>query len=217
MLNGKVIQAPDGSRFFDCNAIVSPQAARVFRAAGYAGAIRYVGRHATASYDIGLREAEGILAAGLALQLVQHVQNPGWAPSKVLGLGYGTFAAQSAAAIGYVSGATIWCDLEGVLPGDHATETIEFCNAWLDQVGHAGFTPGLYVGYECGLNAVQLYSQLRFEHYWSAYNLNTDNIPAIRGVCMKQHTEQTLAGIRFDPDTVQKLSLIHISEPTRPY
>jgi len=141
MLNGKVIQAPAGSKFFDCNTALTPQTAHVFRANGYSGAIRYVGRHNTASFDISQREAEGILEANLALALVQHVQKPGWMPSAQLGIDYGNYAAQSATAIGYPPGGTIWCDHEGIARGDHVVETIDFCNHWLDQVGHAVLYP----------------------------------------------------------------------------
>ena len=202
MLAGKIIQAPAGSQFFDCNVDVSPQEARVFRAAGYSGAIRYVGRHNTASYDISAKEAEGILAANLALALVQHVQKPGWTPSAQLGIDYGNYAAKSAIDIGYLAGGTIWCDLEGVARGDHVVDTIDFCNHWLDQVGHAGFTPGTYIGYEPGLNGVQFYSRTRFEHFWRAYN--GDVVPTVRSFQMRQEPERLLAGIRFGPDTVQK-------------
>ena len=204
-LNGKVILAPDGSKGFDCNTVVSQQAAKVFKAAGYDFAIRYVGRHEMASFDIHTKEAEGILAAGLGLMLVQHVKRPPWIPSGPLGVAYGAFAALSAQAIGYVVGATIWCDLEGVAHGVPATETIAFCNNWIDQVGHAGFTPGLYVGFDCGLTAIDLYAHLRFEHYWNAYNGNVT--PVVRGFQMQQHTQQTLAGITFDPNTVKKDAL----------
>src|ERR1700694_1670102 len=96
MLNGSVIQAPDGLRCFDCNTVVSPQAARVFRAALYGCAIRYVGRHTQGAQDIRPSEAQGILDANLALMLVQHVQQPGWLPSGELGAEYGAFAAESA-------------------------------------------------------------------------------------------------------------------------
>jgi hypothetical protein len=200
MLNGSVVQAPAGLKCFDCDTIVSPQAAVQFRAHGYGCAIRYVGRHATAARDVRLVEATEILAAGLGLQLVQHVQQPGWIPSGDLGTQYGAFAAASATAIGYPPGGMIWCDLEGVASGDHVVETIAFLNNWINQVGHAGFTPGCYVGYAPGLNAVQFYSQVHFEHYWGAYNV--DIVPSVRGFQVQQHTQQTLAGITFDPSTI---------------
>lgn len=200
MLNGSVIQAPNGSKFFDADSIISPNVAKLFRAHGYAGAIRYVGRRTTAPQDIRPAEAQGILAANLALMLVQHVQQPGWIPSYTLGLEYGTYAASSAVNIGYVSGGTIWCDLEGVKLHEPDQETIDFCNAWVTQVGHAGYTPGFYIGYEPGATGIEFYSKTNVEHFWRAYN--GDIIPPTRGFQMAQKTEQIMAGIHFDPNTV---------------
>jgi hypothetical protein len=101
----------------------------------------------------------------------------------------------------------VWCDLEGVgSEGPHdgvdPRDVIQFLNNWHNQVGSAGYTPGLYVGYDPDLTADQLYRNLYFEHYWAAYNLNHDQVPAVRGVQMRQDLEQVLAGVRFDPDTI---------------
>jgi hypothetical protein len=63
---------------------------------------------------------------------------------------------------------------------------IEFANNWHAAVASAGYKPGLYVGYGCRLTAQQLYANLRFDCYWSAYNLDAENYPAVRGVCMRQ-------------------------------
>jgi len=98
---------------------------------------------------------------------------------------------------------------------------LPFLNYWLDQVGHAGFTPGLYVGWHSNLTPDELYTRLKFSHYWSAYNLNADQFPATRGVQMKQALEQTLDGIKYDPDTVQRdalggLPLMHVDQEFAP-
>lgn len=202
-LPGSVIQSPAGLRGFDCNQHISTAQCAAFRDAGHRFAIRYVPRRKANPGDITRSEAAGILASGLALMLVQHVQMPGWVPTGAMGQEYGAFAAASAEAIGYLPGAMLWCDLEGVKVGVDHRDVIAFCNSWLDQVGHAGFTPGLYVGYDAGLTGDELYSRLRCEHYWSAYNLNRDQFPATRGVQMKQGVEKVLAGVRYDPDTIQ--------------
>jgi len=118
--------------------------------------------------------------------IVQHVAAPGWSPTKALGQSYGAVAASEAKTIGYPMGATLWCDLEGVSGSASPSEVIDFCNAWYDAAGQAGYYPGLYVGDSCGLTATELYRKLSFKAYWSAYNLNRDNIPAVRGVCMRQ-------------------------------
>jgi Domain of unknown function (DUF1906) len=201
-LVGSVIQAPDGSKWFDCDTIVGPQVAMQFKSAGYTGAIRYIGRHATAVQDIRVQEAETILNAGLGLMLVQHVQSPGWIPDASIGHGYGAFAADSATAIGYLPGAIIWLDMEGVKPGNDIQATLDYCNNWIEQVSHAGFTPGCYIGYEPGLTGMQFYHSTHFESFWRAYN--GDVVPVMRGFMMNQHTELVMAGIHFDPNTVQK-------------
>jgi hypothetical protein len=59
----------------------------------------------------------------------------------------------------------------------------------------------LYVGYHAGLSATQLYRALRFTHYWSAYNLNADEFPAVRGVQMRQAIAgrgDTVPGVNLD-------------------
>jgi hypothetical protein len=202
-LPGKIIQVPTGLRGFDCNQRLSSITAKKFHDEGFRFAIRYVGRRHTADFDISEPEAQTILKFGLGLMLVQHVESPPWIPTGALGTEYGGFAALSAKKIGYHLGATVWCDLEGVKLHTDPRDVVQFCNNWHQQVGQAGFTPGLYVGYDPGLTASQLYYKLRFEHYWSAYNLNHDQFPLIRGVQMKQGLERELSGIKYDPDTVQ--------------
>lgn len=208
-LAGKIIEAPDGLRGFDANEHLSLQTATRFRQAGYRFAIRYVPRYKPNPADLSSSEAAGILAAGLGLMIVQHVKAPladgsGWIATGDMGTDYGAFAAHSALEIGYHKGAMLWCDLEGVRVGSDHRDVIAFCNNWYDEAGHAGFTPGLYVGYDAGLTGEQLYKNLRFEHYWSAYNLNRDQHPAVRGVQMKQGIEQTVFGVRIDPDTIHR-------------
>lgn len=206
-LPGKIVQVPAGLRGFDCNQRLGPITAAQFRAAGFRYAIRYVGRRHTADHDISEPEAKDILKMGLGLMLVQHVESPPWTPTGALGTEYGGFAALSAKKIGYHLGAMIWCDLEGVRLRTEPRDVIVFCNNWHQQVGQAGYTPGLYVGFDPGLTASQLYYKLRFEHYWSAYNLNKDQVPLKRGVQLKQGVEKVLANVRYDPDVTQEDNL----------
>lgn len=206
-LPGKLIEAPEGLRGFDANQHISQSVAQAFRNAGHRFCLRYVPRHDDNPGDITQSEAHGIMSAGLGLMIVQHVKSPPWVPNGNMGAQYGANAARVSTNIGYLPGGMIWCDLEGVdLHTDHR-DVISFCNNWLDQVGHAGFTPGLYVGFDPGLTADELYSRLRFEHYWSAYNLNRDQFPATRGVQMKQGIERVFSGVRYDPDTIQRDAL----------
>lgn len=201
---------PPGSRGFDCNTRVSPEAARKFQDAGYKFAVRYVRRSTKHDYDISVSELLGLLNAGLGVMLVQHVAAEGWQPIGKLGQSYGAIAAEEARAVGYPIPGLIWCDLEGVSAHADPRDVIAFCNSWYDAVRTAGFDAGLYVGYGCGLTAEQLYYRLKFRRYWSAYNLNADSIPAVRGVCMRQGPYPRPADrvgavpFQYDTDVIQK-------------
>jgi hypothetical protein len=184
---GVVVNAPLGVKGFDCNAPVNAVNGAAFYKAGYRFAVRYVRRVTNAAHDITGLEADTLHRAGLALMLVQHVELPGWIPSKDKGHMYGRNAAQHSREVGYPSGATLWLDLEEVSGGALAATIVSYCNAWHDVVADAGYHPGIYVGYGAGLDAGQLYRALKFDRYWSAYNLDEDKQPAIRGMCLSQH------------------------------
>jgi hypothetical protein len=186
LLDGHAYAVPDGVRGFDANQTITPQIAAAFRGRGYRFCIRYVRRKDQHSYDLTRDEAAGLLAAGLGLMVVQHVAPEGWRPTAKDGTAYGTTAAKECSAIGVPAGVTLWCDLEGVASGTSAKQVIDFCNNWHSAAAAAGFVPGLYVGFGAGLGPAQLYQDLRFTHYWAAYNLNADQFPAVRGVQMRQ-------------------------------
>jgi hypothetical protein len=140
-------------------------------------------------------EAANLLNAGLGIMLVQYVESESaWTPTAKKGTTNGGVAASEAERIGSPWGVTIWCDLEGVAVGSPRQQVIDYCNRWHSAVSGAGYVPGLYVGYHSGLTATQLYAKLRFTHYWGAYNLNSDEVPIVRGVQMKQsrHRPQDL-------------------------
>ncbi len=182
----KITTLPDGARGFDCNRRLSGADCADFRALGYTFAVRYVVRTTTHSYDLSVSERDVILGSGLALMVVQHVAPEGWHPTAALGTQYGQTAASECGLLGLPDGMTLWCDLEGVAPGTPAAEVIGYGNAWYDAVGALGFVPGLYVGWHAGLGPHDLYHALRFAAYWSAYNLDADAVPAVRGVQMQQ-------------------------------
>ena len=94
-------------------------------------------------------------------------------------------AADSARLAHLPADVTVWCDLENVRgsPADVAA----YCNEWHRAVKEGGYHPGLYVGEECGLTATQLFRDLDFDAYWGALNLNSDEVPVVRGLQMKQH------------------------------
>jgi hypothetical protein len=195
---------PPGSRGFDCNAKVSRADAARFYAAGYRFAVRYVRRATVNPQDITAGEIAGLLEAGLGVMLVQHFAGEGWHPTADMGRMYGTTAALDASRVGYPRGAQLWCDLEGVAAGTPPSVVIDYCNRWHESVQTAGFRPGLYVGYGARLTATQLFRALRFDRYWAAYNLNADQYPAVRGVCMRQHAfplaKHRVPGVHFEYD-----------------
>lgn len=200
-----VLAAPAGLSGFDCNAPVSREDAGIFRRAGFEFAIRYAPRVTAAPHDLSSGEVVSLLTAGLGVMVVQHVEREtagGWTPSAQKGAAYGATAAEHMRRCGILLGTMCWLDLENVAKVPPQI-VIDYCNRWYDAVARVGYTPGLYVGYESRLTPDQLYHRLKVEHFWSAYNLNDDEHPAVRGVQMKQHRETEVAGIAYkiDPDT----------------
>ena len=180
---------PTGTKGFDCNFAVDNKLARAFYAAGYRFAVRYVGRVEQKPHDASSREVTRLLIAGLSVMLVQHVRSAeSWNPEGAeLGALYGRNAALFAEACGYARGAVLWCDLEGVAADTPKSSVIAYCNAWHDAVTAAGYDPGVYVGWHAALSGHELYYRLRFRRYWAAFNLNSDQYPAVRGIQMRQH------------------------------
>jgi len=207
-LHGHVFTVPPGVRGFDVNAPLTADSAAAFSRHGYRYAIRYVRRQPKHKYDLTADEANAILDTGLALGVVQHVESAGaWTPTADKGAANGEVAAEEATAIGIPAGVCVWCDLEGVARGTPADAVIDYCNRWHAAVAAAGFVPGLYVGWHCGLTQSQLYRSLRFTHYWGAYNLDTDEAPAVRGLQMRQGAARpvdrvTGFDVAFDTDVV---------------
>lgn len=179
---------PSGTRGFDADTTITKEMAHaaVSRQDPYKFVWRYVRRAMKHSYDVTKSEIEICHAAGLGVALVQHVSPAPWFPSKASGTNYGAVAASEALSVGFPAGATLACDLEGVTSAAPPSSVIDFLNAWYDEAARAGFLPLLYVGDSARLTAQQLYQNLRFKLYWSAYNLNADQYPAIRGVCIRQ-------------------------------
>jgi hypothetical protein len=179
--------ARDIDRGFDCNFSLTRPQARAFKNFGYTFACRYLRRGELHPYDLSTAEVENILGEGLALVPVQHVESArSWVPSDEKGRRYGAAAVEHARQLGLPSGSQLWCDLEGVAEDTDHASVISYCNEWHDAVCMAGFQAGLYVGWHCGLTPDELYSRLRFNAYWAAYNLNMDEWPSKRGVQMRQ-------------------------------
>lgn len=193
-----------GLRGFDANAPVSDDAARLFVSAGYRFAVRYVPRLQAHSHDLTAHEVSTLLKAGLAVMPVQHVESESsWVPTDDKGRQYGAVAAEHALLCGIEPGVTLWLDLEGVNVTTPVEQVIRYCNYWHDKVKAAGFLPGIYVGWHALLSATELYKRLKFSRYWAAYNLNADQYPAVRGICLKQSAArpgEKPTGVPFDID-----------------
>ena len=186
-LTGHVFSAPDGVRGFDTTETVTPSTADGFRRAGYRFCVRYVRRDKPHASALKASEARSLLSVGIGLMIVQYVESEtAWNPTAAKGTKNGGVAASECELLGVPWGVTVWCDLEGVAPGTPSQRVIDYCNVWHSAVSSAGYVPGLYVGYRVGLTPTQLYRALKFTHYWGAYNLNTDQYPATRGIQMQQ-------------------------------
>lgn len=208
-MQGQLLKLPEGTNGFDCNATVGLEDARAFYERGYRFAMRYIRRQQPHDHDLSRDEVQALLDAGLAAMAVQHVESErSWYPTAVKGSAYGNVAAEECLRLGLPPGLTVWCDLEGTAVDVRAADVIAYCREWFQAVRSAGYLPGLYVGWNCGLTPEALYQQLAFQHYWAAFNLNADQFPAVRGVQMRQHAakpEDAPAGLLYaiDTDTVQ--------------
>jgi hypothetical protein len=198
-LNGMLSTAEDGIKGFDCNQVLTAQQAIAFRDDKFKFVFRYVPRVTRARYDLTAAEAELILDCGLGLGVVQHVAGEGWDALAAKGKLYGETAVQQIFDIGFPKGMLVWCDLEGVNPTDSDQQVIDFCDEWYRAVNGAGLNAGLYVGWRTLLSGAQIHN-LPFRHYWSAFNLNADEVPTVRGVQIKQEAEKVAHGVRYDPD-----------------
>src|ERR1700679_2183468 len=159
-----------GAKGFDYNAQISVVQAAALKSAGMDFAFRYVPLNAAdKAGHITNDEFQVLIFAGLAVMLVQNVDAPPWSPTAALGTSHGAYAASYAKAIGYPSEGPIYCDLEMVSSGSVSADVIAHLNNWMDEVSAAGYVGGLYVGYQPGLTAGQLYSDIKTKSYWAAY------------------------------------------------
>lgn len=192
-----------GARGIDCNTALTETTARAISEHGYSFVLRYVPRVTNHQGDVTVAELDIIRASGLGLMAVQHVEAGEWYPTGLKGIVYGTTAAKRCLTIGLARGTSVWCDLESVATDVAPDDVVAFCNQWYKPVSEAGYKPGLYVGWHCGLDAKALYYKLRFASYWSAYNLNADEYPVKRGVQMHQRAakpEDIPPGVHFPID-----------------
>jgi hypothetical protein len=110
-------------------------------------------------------------------------------------------SASPPSALAFPSGVNVWCDLEGVDASVDPQDVINHCNAWFDAVNDAGYAPGLYVGANAILTGQQLFSNLKFQHYWRSQS----NVPNIqRGYQLVQlFPAMMIDGADMDVDVTQ--------------
>jgi len=195
-----VIAAQPG-KLVDTNIRLNPVVLSAVKAQGYTGVIRYVplpGLDDT--NDIHPDELDAIMESGLGLMLVQHVRFPHWDPRDHSGAADAQTAAQFASQVGYLPGAHIFIDLEGIVPGTGGA-TKAFAGAWAKTIAAAGYNAGCYVGFDVPLTPQELYDLEVINSYWSDAGLRA---VAVRGFALKQESEIAIAGVSFDPDTLTR-------------
>lgn len=92
----------------------------------------------------------------------------------------------------------IFLDLEGI--AGTGPETRSFAEAWAAVIAAGGYSAGCYVGYEVPLSPQELYDLHTINSYWSDAG---PRAVAVRGFAIKQHAQIIIAGVPFDPDTIQ--------------
>jgi hypothetical protein len=194
-----VVERASPCKIADTSAKLNPLILQQVRSAGYAGVARYVPLpNNNPKSDIDAQELGAIMEVGLGLLLVQHVRAPTWDPDQHSGETDARTAVQFARAAGYLDGAHLFVDLEGIHGSGAATKA--FAEAWARVVVGEGFLAGAYVGYGVPLNPQELYDLHAITSYWSDLG---PRVVAQRSFAIKQQAEIVIAGTRFDPDTIQ--------------
>ena len=198
-----VAPAYPGAQAFDTDTVLTAAVSRTLAGMGYACAIRYVSRASPNNQgDISADEVDTILAAGLALMLVQHCPPAYWIPTASLGGQYGAAAVANSIEVGYPSGATLWLDLENMRPGCGTQAINGYVNAWCRAVAVGGFVPGVYFSADCPLTPEQIYLDWITKSYWRSLSRDTPAV-AVRGACMQQYAQPgQVAGIDIDRDVI---------------
>ena len=201
---GTAQTATAGALGFDCDVPLTSPEIMSFAAAGFTWAARYLSRGEEASHDLQAVEVHALHTSGLSVVSVQHVAAPGWVASVALGHTLGREAASNASQIGCPLGVTLWLDLEGVTPG--FKEIVGFCNAWSAEVTAGGFSDGLYVGANCGLNSSQLYRMLTVSRYWRSLSRTAPSVD-VRGFQIVQSLGAMIDDVQYDKDYIKKDNL----------
>jgi hypothetical protein len=185
---------------FDTITKLTHATATQLASAGLSFAVRYVGLGPAGPDDLDMAELLEVTDAGLGVMAVQYARTTGW--SAQTGRADGQAAARNALAAGVLPEATLWCDLEGRLPG--ADAAMAYAAQWYEAARSAGIEdPGLYVGAGVPLTSEQLFHELPFRRYWRSFS-QVPNVD-VRGYQMLQLFPDDVAvgGVRVDLDVVQ--------------
>lgn len=183
---------------FDTDTVLHQQTVQELVSNNYVFCLRYLSLgHLAQAGDLSASEAQVIRQNGLALMPVQHVSDQGWWPTEALGARYGQNAVTHAVAVGIPPSVTVWLDLEEVNSDAQPHNVIAYCTAWYHAVAEAKYSPGIYIGANCGLTGEQLY-QLPFQAYWKSMS-DVPEIP-VRGYQMVQSRKINLCDIWIDPN-----------------
>jgi hypothetical protein len=201
-LPGVIRSATPSAKGFDC-AVNLTQTNVAQLAKQFQFCVRYIPWNNWTSGDLTFTEAISILQSGLALMPVYPYPDAGWQPDQSSGVLCGKRAVAGAETIGFPKNVNVWMDLEGIANGWPAQSTIDHCNSWFDVVEAAGYVPGLYVGEPVNLTGAQLFSSLKFHHYWRSLSGSTPDIPT-RGYQMLQSAGGDVAGVSIDGNVTQR-------------
>ena len=187
---------------FDTTTKINAAAAARLAQSGLQFAIRYVGLGPPSPSTLDALELDLLTSSGLAVMAVQYARTENW--SAETGRADGEAAARNALAAGLPPDTTLWCDMEGAIPG--AEIAIAYGNAWYDAATCGGMVnPGVYVGDGVAppLSEAELFHSLPFQRYWRSFSA-VSNVQA-RGYQMLQlyPGDQLIAGVQVDLDVVQ--------------
>ena len=201
-LPGVVRSATPAAKGFDCAVNLSQRnIAELVKQFQFC--VRYIPWNTWQSGDLTVNEATDILQGGLALMPVYPYPGSGWQPNQSTGIRCGKIAVAGAETIGFPKNINVWMDFEGIADGWPAQDSIDHCNSWFDVVEAAGYLPGIYVGEPINLTGDQLFSSLKFHHYWRSLSGATPQIPT-RGYQMIQSAGGTVAGVSIDSNVTQR-------------
>jgi len=204
LLPGSVRAAAPGARGFDTDQVLGASDLKEL-GTQYKFCLRYIPFDQPQADDFSANEAVAILESGMALMAVYpcpYAKNI-WLPNAESGTRYGLRTTQNAAKLGLPQNLTIWMDLEAISPDAQASDIIDHCNNWYDEVAAQGYSPGLYVGEPCGLTGDQLFNSLKFHSYWHSQSADAPAVP-VRGFQMIQYAGVPFSDFTIDPNVTQR-------------